>query len=187
MFQNTGKLGEIIIQAPEAIYQNNTNFKLNTDSTTTIEFTNGTIYPKYRTEWIKEGTAIDETEANNPKLNVTLRGTTNTELTATEYISNVTSSLAPENIKVFIEDTEITDIVTKTVGTATTTANTKTGAQDVLQTVTLTNFEEASRQTGKSYKEWSGNIRVEVAQGSLSDTTGPTDPETNKAIPYRYL
>ena len=184
MFNQTGKSGEIIIQAPEAIYQDGTNFKLNTDSSTTIELDYGTINPKYRTEWIKEGTAIDETEANNPKLNITLRGTTNTEVAADEYISNVTSSLAPEDIKVFIEDTEITDVVTKTVGTATQTANTRTGAQDVLQVLTLTNFEEASRQTGKSYKEWSGNIRVEVAQGSLSDTTGPTDPETNKAIPY---
>ena len=183
MFYNTGKSGEIVIHAPEAIYQNSTNFKLNTDSTTTIEFTNGTINPKYRTEWIKESTQIDKTEANNPQLNITLRGTTNTEVDPTEYISDVTSSLTQSDIKIFIDDTEITNIVTKTVGTATTTANTRTGATDVLQVVTLSNFEEAVRQTGKSYKEWSGNIRVEVAQGTLSDTTGPAD-ETGKKIPY---
>ena len=189
MFAETGKSGEIVIQAPEAIYNNRTHFKLNTDSTTTIGWTNssgvatttwGTINPKYRTEWLKERAQIDETDANNPKINITLRGTTNPEVDPTEYISDVTSSLAPENIKVFIEDTEITDIVTKTIGTVTQTPNTRTGAQDVLQVLTLSNFEEATRQTGKSYKEWSGNIRVEVAQGTLSDTTGPADAEGNR-------
>ena len=183
MFRNTGKFGEIVIQAPEAIYQNSTNFKLNTNSSTTINFTFGTLNPKYRTEWIKETVQTDETEANNPKLNITLRGTTNTEVDATEYISDVTSSLTANDIKVFIDDTEITDIVTKTVGTATQTANTRTGAQDVIQVITLSNFEEATRQAGKLYKEWSGNIRIEVAQGTLSDTTGPAD-ETGKKIPY---
>ena len=183
IFNSTGKSGEIVIQVPEAIYQNSTNFKLNTDSNTTIEFTNGTINPKYRTEWLKEGTAIDETDANNPKLNITLRGTTNTEVNATEYISNVTSTLTSNDIKVFIEDTEITDIITKSLGTATQTPNTRTGAQDVLQVLTLSNFEEATRRTGKDYKEWSGNIRVEVAQGTLSDTTGPAD-EDGKKITY---
>ena len=187
MFADTGGMGvlsdEFIIHAPEAIYQNSTNFKLNTDSSTTIEFTDGTINPKYRTEWIKEGTTIDETEANNPKLNITLRGTTNTEVASDEYISNVTSSLTENDFKIYIDDIEITDIVTKTIGTATQTANTRTGAQDVLQVLTISNFEEATRQTGKLYKEWSGNIRVEVAQGTLSDTTGPAD-ETGKTIPY---
>ena len=193
MFTQTGKQGSIVIQAPEAIYQDQMHFKLSTDSSTTIGWTDGsgnetttygTINPKYRTEWVKEGTAIDETDANNPKINITLRGTTNQEVDPAEYISNVTSTLTPADIKVFIEDTEITDVVTATIGTATTTANTRTGAQDVLQVVTLTNFEEAVRQTGKPYKEWSGNIRVEVAQGSLSDTVGPADPETGKTIPY---
>ena len=183
MFDGTGKDGEIVIQATEAIYQNATNFKLSTDSTTMLGFTRGTINPKYRTEWIKEGTTIDETEANNPKLNITLRGTTNTEVASDEYISNVTSSLTENDFTIYIDDIEITDIVTKTIGTATQTANTRTGAQDVLQVLTISNFEEATRQTGKLYKEWSGNIRVEVAQGTLSDTTGPAD-ETGKTIPY---
>ena len=189
MFRETGKLGEIVIQAPEAIYQNKTNFKLNTDSSTTIGWTNlsgttvtdyGTIYPKYKTEWLKQGVQVDETDVNNPKLNITLRGTTNQEVSPDEYISDVTSSLAPEDIKVFIEDTEITDVVTREIGMATQTDNTRTGAKDVLQVVTLSNFEEASRQAGKLYKEWSGNFRIEIAQGTLSDTTGPADAEGNR-------
>ena len=189
MLSYTGKKGEIVIQAPEAIYQDATHFKSNTDSSTTIawkegsnEVTNyGTINPKYRTEWQKENVQTDTTtDANNPKLNITLRGTTNTEVAPAEYISDVTSTLTADGIKIFIDETEITDLVTKTVGTATTTANTRTGAQDVLQTVTLSNFEEAARQAGKQYKEWSGNIRIEIAQGTLSDTTGPADAEGNK-------
>ena len=179
MFSNTGKSGEIVIQAPEAIYQNSTNFKLNTNSSTIISFTRGTINPKYRTEWVKETVQTDMTNANNPKLNITLRGTTNTEVASDEYISNVTSSLTINDIKIFIDDTEITDIVTKSLGSATTTSNTRTGAQDVLQVLTLSNFEEVSRQTGKSYKEWSGNIRIEVAQGTLTDTTSPADENGN--------
>ena len=50
----------------------------------------------------------------------------------------------------------------------------------MLQVLTLSNFEEATRQVGKAYKEWSGNIRIEVAQGTLSDTTGPADAEGNR-------
>ena len=183
IFTNTGKTGEIVIQAPEAIYQDSTNFKLNTDSTTNIEFTNGTINPKYRTEWIKESVQTDTADANNPKLNITLRGTTNTEVASDEYISDVTSSLSVNDIKVFVDNTEVTDIITKSLGTATQTNNTRTGAKDVLQVLILSNFEEATRRTGKSYKEWSGNIRVEVAQGTLSDTTGPAD-ETGNRITY---
>ena len=74
-----------------------------------------------------------------------------------EYVKkSVTSgldSLTTNDIKVFIDDTDITDVVTKTIGTATQTANTRTGAQDVLQVLTLSNFEEATRRTGKDYKE----------------------------------
>ena len=194
MLCDTGKSGEIVIQAPEAIYNDRTHLKLNTDSTTTIGWqvynaeeddyeeatTYGTIHPKYRTEWLKEGTSIDETDTNNPKINITLRGTTNQEVAPTEYISDVTSSLTVDDIRVFIDNTEITDVVTKTIETATTTANTRTGAQDVLQVLTLSNFEEATRQVGKAYKEWSGNIRVEVAQGTLSDTTGPADEDGSR-------
>ena len=114
IFLNTGKQGSIVIQAPEIIYHNRTNFKI-TNVTNTIEFTRGTLNLKYRTEWLKEGTEIDETNANNPKLNIILRGTTNTKVESDEYISDVTSSLSEDDIKVFIDDTDITGVVTKTI------------------------------------------------------------------------
>ena len=180
MFADTGKADALEVQAPEAIFQDSTHFKLSTDSTTTIELTRGTINPKYRTEWIKEGTTIDTTDANTPKIKIKLRGTTNTAVSANEYTSDVTSALSAGNIKVLIEGTDITDIVTKEVGTATQTTNAKTGAKDILQEVTLSNFAEISRRTGKSYKEWSGNITIEVAQKSLSDKYGNKNVETTE-------
>ena len=174
MFTNTGKDGEITINATESIYQNKNNFKLNTEATSSaIEYTRGTINPKYRTEWQKEGTkvTIDKTDISKSKIEVTLRGTTNTEVPAKEYISNVTSTLTVSGIKVYIDGNDITNQVTKQIETATETDNTRTGAKDVLQKITISNFEETARREGKSYKEWSGNITIEVAQGTLKDVT----------------
>ena len=167
MFSLTGKYGAVIY-APEAIFQDKNNFKLNASATTgTINCTGRTIEPKYRTEWVKEGTTVDTTNKN---IQIKLRGRTNAEA-GTDYVSDVTSSLAVGNIKILVDGTDITSIVTKTLGTASQTTNATTGAKDVLQTLTLSNFAEATRRTGKSYKEWSGNITVEVAQKTLTDTT----------------
>ena len=171
MFYHTGKSG-CAINAPEAIYQNSTNFKLNTNSSTTISFTRGTINPKYRTEWTKQAVEADTTQASNPKLKITLKGTTNPEVDASEYASDVTSSLTASNIKILIDDTDVTNIIAKSLGSSTRTYNSKTGKYDVTQVLTLSDFEEATIRTGKSYKEWSGNIRVEIPQGTLKDTYG---------------
>ena len=174
MFENNGTQNNLTVYASEAIFQDQNNFKLNTNATTgTINYTKGTINPKYRTEWVKEenGVTIDKTNKN---IKITLRGTTNTGIAADQYISDVTSSLTKANIKVYIDGIDATESLNKlnaiSVGTATQTANTRAGAKDVLQVVTLSNLEEASRQSGKSYKEWSGNIKLEIDQKSLSDT-----------------
>ena len=175
IFTDTGKPGEIVIQAPEAIFENNKTFKLSTESTTTISFTNGTINPKYRTEWAIESTTATTSTAT-PKFDIQLRGRTNPEA-GTDYISNLESLLSQDKIKtqvkVYMEDTDITDLITITLGGATTTKNATTGANDVLQTISLTNFDAVTRRTGKNYKDWSGNIKLEVIQGTLKDTTGP--------------
>ena len=69
MFLQTGKQGEIIIQAPESIYNDRTHLKLNTDSSQTIGWqdadgndttTYGTINPKYKPEWQKVSSSINE-------------------------------------------------------------------------------------------------------------------------------
>ena len=72
---STGKSG-CVIYAPESIYQDKNNFKLNTSSGTKINYTRGTINARYRTEWKKESVTVDET---NKKVMITLRGRTNPE------------------------------------------------------------------------------------------------------------
>ena len=173
MFINTGKSG-CVIHAPESIFQDKNNFKLNASATTgTVNYTRGTINPKYRTEWKKEKVVLDQA---NDNIKITLRGTTNTSVAENEYISDVTSSLALNKIKVLIDGTDITSTVLNAqgIGNATqTTENSRTGAKDVLQTITLTNFAKAAKRLdGKKYKEWSGNITIEIAQGTLSEKYG---------------
>ena len=174
MFEGTGKTGSIVIHAPESIFQDKNNFKLNASATTgTVNYTRGTINPKYRTEWKKEKVVLDQA---NDNIKITLRGTTNTSVAENEYISDVTSSLALNKIKVLIDGTDITSTVLNAqgIGNATqTTENSRTGAKDVLQTITLTNFAKAAKRlNGKKYKEWSGNITIEIAQGTLSEKYG---------------
>ena len=173
MFEGTGKTGSIVIHAPESIFQDKNNFKLNTSATTgTINWTRGTINPKYRTEWKKESATLDTTNKN---IKITLRGTTNTAIAVDQYKSDVTSSLTKSNIKVYIDGVNATESLNKlnaiSLGNATqTTENSRTGAKDVLQVVTLSNLEEAARQSGKGYKEWSGNVRLEINQKTLTDS-----------------
>ena len=180
MFTNTGKDGALTIYASEQIYLDKNNFKLNTDADTTdtnsiINYTRGTINPKYRTEWIKQASqiAIDNNDLANSKINITLRGMTNPDA-GKDFTSNVESSLSNEKIndqiKVYIDGEEATSI-TKQVATATEATNETTGAKDVVQVLTLSNFEEALRQKGKNYKEWSGNISLKIAKKTLKDTT----------------
>ena len=180
MFTNTGKDGALTIYASEQIYLDKNNFKLNTDADTTdtnsiINYTRGTINPKYRTEWIKQASqiAIDNNDLANSKINITLRGMTNPDA-GKDFTSNVESSLSNEKIndqiKVYIDGEEATSI-TKQVATATEATNETTGAKDVVQVLTLSNFEETLRQKGKNYKEWSGNISLKIAKKTLKDTT----------------
>lgn len=176
MFTNTGKDGALTIYASEQIYLDKNNFKLNTDATTSaINYTRGTINPKYRTEWIKQASqiTIDNNDLANSKINITLRGRTNAEA-GKDFTSNVESSLSNEKIndqiKVYIDGEEATSI-TKQVAAATEATNETTGAKDVVQVLTLSNFEEALRQKGKNYKEWSGNISLKIAKKTLKDTT----------------
>ena len=171
-----GTTAKTTIYASEQIYLDKNNFKLNTDATTSaINYTRGTINPKYRTEWIKQASqiAIDNNDLANSKINITLRGMTNPDA-GKDFTSNVESSLSNEKIndqiKVYIDGEEATSI-TKQVATATEATNETTGAKDVVQVLTLSNFEEALRQKGKNYKEWSGNVSLKIAKKTLKDTT----------------
>ena len=166
VFTNTGKSG-CIIYAPEAIYQNKNAFKLNTSSGTTISYTRGSLNLRYKTEWI-----VESKNANTSAKNVTiqLRGRTNNNATSV-YKSNVTSTLTKDNITVYINGAEASSI-SKSLGTVTTSKNPTTGYNDVLVTLTLSGFEQSALQSGKNYKEWSGDISIQIAQGTLKDSYG---------------
>ena len=176
MFSNTGKSGEITIYASEQIYKDKNNFKLNTDADTTdttklINFTRGTINPKYRTEWVKEASALvkDSTDLSKSTISITLRGRTNAEA-GVDFTSDVESTLALNNIRVFLDGEEASS-VTKAIGAVSTAKNAITGANDVIQVLTLSDFEQALRQQGKQYKEWSGHISLKIDKKTLKDTT----------------
>ena len=173
---STGKSG-VIIYVSEQIYLDKNNFKLDTNATdSAINYTRGTINPKYRTEWIKQSSKIniDTNNLSNSNIKITLRGRTNAEA-GKDYTSNVTSKLSNdkinEQVKVFIDGEEATS-VTKTLETSKVVENAITKANDIEQTLTLTNFEQALRQQGKNYKEWSGNITLKIEKKTLNDIYG---------------
>ena len=153
---NCGKSGTVIY-APESIYSNRNAFKLSsTDTTTTIPYTQGTINAAYRPEWSVTSSTLDTT---NKTISINITGTTN----STYYTSTLTSALKAENITIYIDGEEASS-VTKALTEATT-------GTSVTHTLTLSNFEEALRQTGKTYKEWSGNIALKIeGRGEGTDT-----------------
>ena len=175
VFTNTGKSG-CIIHAAEAIYQNKNAFKLNTSSGTTISYTRGSLNLRYKTEWI-----VESKNANTSAKNVTiqLRGRTNNNATSV-YKSNVTSTLTKDNITVYINGAEASSI-SKSLGTVTTSKNPTTGYNDVLVTLTLSGFEQSALQSGKNYKEWSGDISIQIAQGTLKDSYGNKNTGLNSS------
>ena len=48
----------------------------------------------------------------------------------------------------------------------------KTVTNGVQYTLTLTNWEESTRQSGKYYYEWSGNVSITIAANTIEDTSG---------------
>ncbi len=160
MFTNCGKSGATI-NVPESIYKTRTSVKTSsTDTTTTskiIVVSDGRmVVPKYKPEWTVTGTTVDTT---NKALKITIKGAVNTS----NYTSNVTTALTTNDISVWIDGTEVTGI-TKSL----TTPSSKT-ASSITHTLTLSNLENA-RQSGKSYKEWSGNITLKI-RGRGGDKT----------------
>ena len=171
MFDGTGKTKEIKIQASEQIYFDKNNFKLNTDATSsTINYTRGTINPKYRTEWLKEASTltIDDSNLKNSKITVTLRGRTNAEA-GKDFTSNVTSSLTADKIHVYFDGVESTT-VSKSIATTVVAKNAITGANDVTQVLTISGLDD-TRKDGKTYTEWSGNISLKIDKKTLKDDT----------------
>lgn len=144
-----------VIYVGEAIYSDSTNLRLNGASNTKIKYNMGRIECKYRTEWSKISTTIDE---NNKKLIVVVEASgINTECDD--------SVLDSTYVDVYV-DGEIASNITKTI-------TDKTKIVDKIRyTITLDNFEELILQNGKKYKEWSGNIKLAIKGRSALDKYG---------------
>ena len=164
MFDSIGKTSGTVIDAPEAIYKNSTNFRLGGEGSTAIAYSRGTINPKYRTEWAIESTTVDKT---TKKVEITLRGKINSQITAEEYPADMVTGIADKSkIKVYIDGNELENVeASMDIGDASYRVN-DSGRIEILQTITLTDFEESTRRAGKSYKEWSGNITLKILQDS---------------------
>ena len=144
-----------VIYVGEAIYSDSTNLRLNGASNTKIKYNMGRIECKYRTEWSKISTTIDE---NNKKLIVVVEASgINTECDD--------SVLDSTYVDVYV-DGEIASNITKTI-----TGKTKI-VDKIRYTITLDNFEELILQNGKKYKEWSGNIKLAIKGRSALDKYG---------------
>ena len=179
-----------VIYAPEAIYKDRTSFKLNSGDTSTasgaIPVDAGrTINPIYKPEWEKASSSLDTTtNPENPTISVVVKGSANKSETINgvniNYNSQVTSGLTKDNISVYIDgeldgdtnkngkiDAGETPSITKTVTSASPSAT----SAEVTHTITLSGLEEALRQNGKSFKEWSGNIAIKIGgRGESTDT-----------------
>ena len=105
--------------------------------------------------WQAKNINIDKT---NKKVTVELWGTDK------YYASN---SLTTDKIKVTVDGEEATS-VTKTLDKGTSITY---GIKYVL---TLTNFEQSTKQDGKDFLEWSGTTKIEVAKDTITDKSGNT-------------
>ena len=164
---NCGKPDEITIYAGSAIYANENAFRLSANSDTTIEFNRGTINPKYQPEW-NVGTFTANT--TNSTLTITLQGTVdatnyvNYTKTVTNKFVNGTTALVEVSVD---GDASANDTITKTISGAN-----STQGQTVTCTLTLTNFVESVRQSGKSFLEWAGDVTLKYMENTLVDSYG---------------
>ena len=142
---------------------------------TTIGLEHGTINPIYRPKWEKVSSSIDTT---NKTVTVKVKGYAyeNQTLNANakiDYASDVESTLSSENITVFFDGVEVTSKTNPkiTVANKTVTHNAVSNKDEVTYDITLSNLEEAARQAGKPYKEWSGNIALKIGGRGESSST----------------
>ena len=136
------------------------------DGTKTLSERDVTVVPKYKPEWTLLGTTINKQDKS---IEIQIKGSANVN-----YTSEVTSSLSQDDVSVWIDGTEISGIYKKVLAQSTTTS------EYVLRTITLTDFEEAVRQAGKSYKEWSGNITLKIAGRGEATSTYTANILTDK-------
>ena len=72
IFDGCGKDGSCTIYVPESIYKSSSSVRLGGTSATTINYTRGTINPKYKMVWTKVSSAL-ETVSGSTNLKVVLK------------------------------------------------------------------------------------------------------------------
>ena len=152
---------------------------------------NGTINPIYRPKWTKVSSTLN---TDTQTLSIVVKGNASESQTVDganiNYSSEVTSALEPKDIMVYIDgeldgdtnkngiiDSNETPSITKTISD--TTPESKTGTE-VTHTITLSNFGEALRQSGKEFTEWSGNVAIKIGGRGQAESTYNTNVLTDK-------
>lgn len=159
MLQNTGTAG-CIIYCGEAIYSDINNLRLNPNSEVLINYEIGTINCKYKIVWSKYSSSIDEL---NKTLTLVVKATGDN----TTY-KETTSKLTKDTIKIYIDE-ELADDGTN-VKKDVTFLKEENGS--VYYTITLTDFEQSILQENKPYREWSGNVSIEIDRRQALDIYG---------------
>ena len=76
--------------------------------------------------------------------------------------------MTTNDITLMIDGTENT-VITKALSDPTFSKNETTGLKEIRYTLVLSNWEEATKQTGKSFLEYSGNVKIKIAAGTVKD------------------
>ena len=96
-----------------------------------------------------------------------------------KYLSGVANStLTTNDITLTVDgDENANNAITKTLSTPTFSENTETGLKEIRYTLTLENWEEAEKQTGKTFLEYSGTAKIKIAEGTVvDDAEGALEP-----------
>lgn len=139
------------------IYDNTGNVSKSNGSDKTINSTDYQMFGEYQfdyesPEWEIQNLDIDK---ENDSLTVDIVGKDN--------LSGIETYLLTANdIVVYVDGTRV-DTLTKKLSTATETD------EGVVYQLALSNFEEDTKQSGKKYKEWSGDVTLEIAKDTLVD------------------
>lgn len=155
MFNGCGN-ENLVVSVPQKVYENENSIKFSGNS---FKFDNCKFENKYYVDWniekindnLDKSTMIQTLEYKITPLSLN-----------TEIFEN---TLSMENIKVFVDDEEVPDLLTdfKQVD----------GGEYF---ATLSIGEEKKIQSGKIYKEWSGNFEIRIDAGTLKDDKGNENP-----------
>ena len=159
MLNKCGTIG-CIIYCGESIYSDINNMKLNTDSGVLINYKIGTVNCKYKMTWSKFSSSFD---VENKKLTIILKATGEN----TTY-KETSSILKKNNISIYIND----ELADDGINVEKKLSYLKEDNESVYYTLELTNFEQSYFQKDKNFREWSGNVRIDIERKQTFDIYG---------------